>query len=278
MFDSLSNEEFFELVGLTKEHIVDFSERYASSLSNVGAPRVLSTFDETFLIFIYLKHYPAKLLLGSIFRISKQTAHNVLTIRMMPWLYSHLKPKLNWMSPEYRLRNSETLIGIKYTFLLDGFETKVYKPSSPINNIAFHSGKKGYFSINVVLFVCPKTKRVFGMTCAHGGGDNDPKVVWSDDQSWVKELLPIERGLGDSIFKQMSDLHIDAIPEKTLPNYSEFCRVRVAVENAIAMLRDFRVLNSTVRESNKSPQVLLRKFEQICTIIAVLNNDYRNTL
>jgi len=275
---SHSSDDFEELIGVQKDFVFAFISDYDSHRRTLKKSHFhFSSMLEVLIFLIWLRQYPVGIFLASIFGSTKQTILNV-TNRLQDWFYDYMKDRVNWKNYEWRLANSITLLGIIYTFILDGFEQEVGNPKNATDNIKLFSGKKGKHTVNTLLFVAAsaQSKRILFFSNTVGGSMNDPALTISSTKDWISKVVEQERGLGDSIFENLGELPIDRIPEKNSPCYSEFCGARFIVENVIAELRDWKVLKYPIRSSLRNPKALMEHYNKQCYIVGALVNDFRS--
>lgn len=197
----------------------------------------LAPLEEIFLLFIFFRHFPVDILLGSIFDLKERTAGNSRK-RILPWFYDTVKHRITHNNIAERMRHSTQLFHHIYTFAIDGSEQPIHSSKNPFANSRYYSTKKGWHSVNIVV-ICDLTGKIIWISPAFPGSYNDAEVCKKTAPSlqWIFK----EWGFGDKGF--------------------------VGVE--------YRCLREEIRIPFKSEEELLETVYQCWVSVSVLQNDYR---
>lgn len=265
---------FSELMGIEREAMEEFiAERAKCHSHKTGAPFGMVPKDEVLFIFSHLRHFPVDIFLGAIFHKKKQTAQKV-RVRLLDWIYELLKVKLTMRSLNYRVSHGVGLFHSYYTFGVDGSEQGVCAAShNPFKNTRFYSTKKGYHTMNILVLIALNGK-VLWVSKAYPGSWTDIQILRETCAEWMAFLREWERGLGDLGFEGVEELGVDAPPSRASPLYKIFASYRIAVENAIADIKDWRCTKDDVRDLVKDEEVLLENQRKRWVVVSVLKNEY----
>lgn len=243
----LDENDFKELIGLTKSKVTEFIIALESKHKKRGRPTKLPCQEEVLLFLLHFRHYPVDVFMGAIFGINKQTANNI-TSRMTKKFYKILQPSISLKTYNWRIDNSCTFFHTQYTFIVDGSEQGVAKSKLPVQDGSFYSTKKCKHTINILLVVSVESRKLLYLSPSYPGSINDPKIVENTKTKWLDLLEPNEYGIGDSIFKFDESIHIHPPPsDERSTLYSDWCRKRVPVENYIENIKNFRACKDPLR-------------------------------
>jgi hypothetical protein len=198
---------------------------------------------------------------------------------MLDWFYDHLKNHLSWNTLEWRLKNGCTFFHTIYTFIIDGAEQSCCSSNSLTLETLFYSTKSGHHSLNILIIICPKTRRILWISPAFPGSFNDDQIVCATRHLWY-DLLDHTQDceLGDSGFEGLvqKGIKIHTTPtDRNDPLYKLMSSKRILVENRIADCRDWLALKQELRLSPKKTEALLTSHHKKWVIVAALLNDFK---
>ncbi len=245
--------------------------------TKTGRNSIVSAATEVLILLLHLKHYPMDLFLAVIYMISKQTLRNI-RIRMLDWFYDLLKSWLSWNTLQWRLQNGCTFFHTIYTFIIDGAEQFCTSSNSLTLDTLFYSTKKGHHSINILIIICPKTKKFLWISPAFPGSFNDDQIVQATRHLWYDLLDSQDYGLEDSEFEGLTQkgIKIHTTPtDCSDPLYKLMSSKRILVENRIADCKDWLALKHEIRLSPKKTEALLASHHKKWVVVAALLNDYK---
>ncbi len=210
-----------------------------------------SLYEQLIIFLLHLKHYTVDSFIAFTWRTSKSTIQSIRQ-RIQNLLYLVLKGEepITIESPEWREDHSVYLLGNLVTFILDGSEQPTQKPRTALTERDFFSAKKGQHSINILLVISAKSKKILYISPSFPGSKNDNEIVRETRSAWFNLLRSNEWGLGDSIFQGLEDEGIRIFPlnmDRSEDIYKVCSKYRVDVENVFAEMKDFRALKDEIR-------------------------------
>lgn len=240
-------------------------------MQSLGAPSLLGPEDEVLLLLIYLRHYLVDGLLGLIFGVSKRSAINTRN-RMLDFFYNLLAPSLELGTAEWRLKNSKELYSI-FTYVLDGSEQPVLASDSPQIDLEYYSVKKKKHTINTIVMINVRTRRIIYVSPSYPGSYNDSDILKETSEEWFPKLDPNECGMGDNGFEGFESLRISTPPANTTLAKT-FSKYRVRIENTIASLKDWKALKYQLRIPPSKKANILSLHHKMWVIVSVFVNDF----
>lgn len=257
---SLTEEHFFKLTGVSKELTLKYEKEYESYLeiTNKGRPHDLPPRDEVVIFLLHLRQYPVDLFLGTIFGVSKQTLRNIRN-RMLRFFTLVTSPHISCGTPSWRYTESFLLYYEHVTFIIDGSEQPVYTSRKRHIDNRFFSTKKGQPSINILVAISPKTKRIIYLSPSYPGSNND-NVIFDDDikKNFLNQLQHWEHGIGDSGFNGLEDFNMISSPSKKDKKISKmFSQNRIEIECKLEEIKDFRACKDRLRLPPSNVQTIL---------------------
>jgi hypothetical protein len=234
-------------LGIPRSAVEDFAEQRNSTRSNSGPSFALSAKDEVVLILLFLRHFLTDLLLAALFEVSKSTARNTRK-RMLEWLYNLLAPRLSFQTSEWRLKGSVTFMTMTFTFAIDGSEQGVTGSTKADIDTKFFSAKKKRHTINILVIIHIRTRKILYVSRSFPGIYNDEYIVKTTLDEWHDKLASTEWGFGDSGFKGLDKLNVRIItpPSRKSPLYKVFSSKRILIEMYLLISRTSRFVNMNI--------------------------------
>ncbi len=272
LFNTLSDDDFEELLGLSKVTILSFALKRAEweAINFKTKPLSLSPLQEVILFLFYLRHYPIDNILACLLLCNKQTARNTRK-RMLLWFYDELKEEIKVPAAEERLSNAVFLLGHYYTFIIDGSEQPTNASIHVLKEMKFYSAKKSQHSVNV-LVVIDITGKVIWISKSYGGSFNDRHLVKEELKEFLKKITGMEFGFGDYGFDGMLEYQIAPQPNRNTLLFRVTNSYRIKVENTFARLKDWASVRETIRGTLGDE--LLEEHNMRWVIVSALINSY----
>jgi len=151
-------------------------------------------------------------------------------------------PRLSFLTPEERLLKSVRYFGKHFTFVVDGSEQPVPSSSQIFRNNEFFSVKKKKATINILIVIHIKTRRILYLSESVPGSVNDNVLTRKTQKEWLDKLSPLEHGLGNEGFNGMINLRIETNGVNESTN-NKMKKYRIRVENVIETCKNFGMLS-----------------------------------
>lgn len=271
---SLPEWTFKQVIGLSRPTVEEFIKQKTSVPK--WKPTYFNTRDEIIITLLHLRHYPTDALLAVIFQSSEETMRNTWR-RGLKWLYNELKSKVSLQSEAWRKKHGQKIFFTTYTFAIDGSEQRVSASSDPLLDPLFYSVKKETHTVNILVVISLKKKKVLWISPSFPGSYNDNDIAKLTRKDWNDVLPSTEWGLGDAGFNR---LEVDGIrittPGKDGDELNKIISSkRIYVENTFADLKDWRALKDPLRMKMTNKDELLKIHNMYWTIVAVFHNEYK---
>lgn len=263
-------ESFKAVFGLTTPVVKDYVQQYLLRHGNHQNYRFSAT-TEILIFLLHFRHYPVDALLALFFNTNRITIRNV-RLRCLRFFYSICKDKLAMQTREH---HTTLFFGDYISFILDGSEQPVHSSKDAIHDFNFYSVKKKRHTINTLVIISAKDRRILHISPSFPGSINDSDIVKQTKQEWWNQLESHEYGLGDSGFNgMMENFHI-LTPPSNRKMKKQFSSLRVHVENTIRSLKEWRACKFELREQLNN-QELLELHHRYWVISAVFHNEHKN--
>ncbi|KAM9979250.1 hypothetical protein ACTFIY_008491 [Dictyostelium cf. discoideum] len=172
-FIGLTSINFEKLYLMIKSELKDYEDKNKFLYDLKG---------RIFITLFYLRHYPKDIIIQYIFKISKNTLTNYLK-EIIDIIYNlsqksfsiFLKSKEEYYK-DYIDRFNKN---IRVYCVCDGSEQRIISPMDKEAKIIYFSGKKGYFSINKLVYCLPNGK-IIHMAKSRPGARSDQGLIHED--------------------------------------------------------------------------------------------------
>lgn len=267
-FTGLTIEEFDRLVTVihtdwVEAKIQQLLEKRPKRKRKIGGGRkyaLPNLEDQLLLVLVWIRLYPTHVMLEYLFGVDESTVGRM--INLVTPLLSH-----RFILPDRRSRRQiRTIEELKEIIpdlddiLADATEQKVPRPQDKRSRKPYHSGKKRGFTVKTQIATNQKGF-ILHVSPTVGGRMHDYKLF---QKSGLPQVIPKDiRLFGDSgyqgIQKDYPDI-VAVLPFKRHRGKKELTRsekifnkkqrrIRITVENTIARLKKYQILNQTYRHS-----------------------------
>ncbi len=138
-------------------HVYSLEKVGTQNKLKAGRKRSLSTFEQLFLLLLWMRQYPTEYLIAFIFNIS-QSSVNYYIHTTFQILYNHMNPWLYFPNRAQRDKNSVWWRGILIAVVVDGAEQAILRPGEKFLEQLCFSGKKCRHTLTQLVICSPEGK------------------------------------------------------------------------------------------------------------------------
>ena len=245
-------------------------------LKKFDKPILVNTSKKLTLFLIWLKHYPSDSLVSFIGNIPRKT-WNDIKFKLLNIFFCQLKQSMTLGDQYERMEESEKLFGCYATLVVDGFEREVVESNHKIVELLCYSSKKHQHSLNRLIFVSPKTKKISFMGNTFGGSDNDGVIAGEEVPKVMNKLRHDEICIGDEAFQGLEHVRTYSINNSQTHHEARyiFNQFRVLVENAIADIKKWNCIKRPMRKylsDVTSFEIAKEEHNKVLLIVSVIEN------
>ncbi|KAM9964563.1 hypothetical protein ACTFIW_004333 [Dictyostelium discoideum] len=258
-------DQIKKFIGLTS---VNFEKLFLMIKSDLGEKEKKNCYynlrGRIFITLFYFRHYPKDIIIEYIFKISRNTLKNYLNEIIDIFYQLSQKSFFNYLKSKeeyYKVYKDRFNKNIRVYSVCDGSEQRIISPLDKKAKIIFFSGKKGYFSINKLVYCLPNGK-IIHMAESRPGARSDQGLVHEDTGFFNNFNVTNQYIMGDKGFLGSDKVYSKfIIPEFDKPNKNidievkesmkRFKSIRIIIENVFAHIKKWSITTHIFRHKTE---------------------------